>query len=102
MYYFLPDTLSTQEGKMDSTDQEINKVRTEIIEEYRKYFALLKNYQEGNQGKIKQSLDKIQAMLHEYQQKAEATATSKLFHECYDTVLNENKWAIKTDFWSDR
>ncbi len=87
---------------MSEPDQEGNKVRTEIIEENRKYFALLKDYQEGNHGKIKQSLGNIRAMLHEYQQTAGATATSKLFHECYDTVLAENKWAIKTDFWSDR
>ncbi len=73
---------------------ELERLTQEITLQYRGYFDLLRNYKPGNHEKIMAQLDQVR----ELERQGEA---SKLFHQCYQTVLDENPWA-KTDFWSDR
>ncbi len=81
---------------------ELERLTQEITLQYRGYFDLLRNYKPGNHEKIMAQLDQVRELERQLKQvvgdKGEA---SKLFHQCYQTVLDENPWA-KTDFWSDR
>jgi hypothetical protein len=95
---------STGSQGMDQSaeDPSITAITSEIIAGYRIYFALLWNYQEDNHEKIMAQLRQTRDLERRLREATgDKQAASKLFYECYQTVLNENPWA-KTDFWSDR
>jgi len=86
----------------DKNMNELERLTQEIIVEYRGYFDLLRSYKPGNHEKIMTQLDQVRELERKLKNVAgDDKAASQLFHQCYQTVLDENPWA-RTDFWSDR
>jgi hypothetical protein len=57
--------------------------------EYRAYFALLRDYRNGNHEKIMERLQHVRELERGLKAIAGNEAGSKLFMACYHTVLNE-------------
>jgi hypothetical protein len=74
---------------MNEAEEQIAQFTNQIIQEYRAYFALLRNYRHGNHEKIMTSLNRVKELERALKVIAGNEAGAKLFMACYQTVLNE-------------
>jgi len=79
---------------MNEIEEHITRYTNQIIQEYRAYFALLRNYQHGNHEHIMTSLNQVKELERALKAIAGKEAGAKLFMACYHTVLHEQEISI--------
>jgi hypothetical protein len=74
---------------MNEAQEHITRFTTQIVAEYRAYFALLHDYRHGNHEKIMERLQHVRELERGLKAIAGNEAGGSLFSACYHTVYKE-------------